>query len=502
VIPTTGGRRALVERPGYPWIVLGVALGGLFTALFNNAVLVVLIPDLARELGTTTSTMTWVVTAPLLAMAVLSPVAGKLGDLYGRRRAFLVAEFGAAAFALATAFAPDAVSLVALRTIGATFGAATVPAAAGVVASLFSAERRVQAMGWWGMVMAVGPVIGVAVGGPVAEATTWRVLFVAQTVLILVAFVAAWVVLPESPRVPGVPYDVAGTLLLAATTTSFVVAVNRGPALGFGHPLVVAGFVASPLFGWAFVRWQGRCPHPLLPLAYLRRRNFAAPILAVSLCAFAYQGVLILTPLLLTAELGFSTSRVAVLVAWRPGFYALAGPLAGFCAVRVGERWVMTSGATLVALSTAAYVWIRPGVNEAVIFAVLALTGFGLGLLEPPVASTISSAVDAADFGVAAAAQQMGRQVLTIAGIGVLAALHETGEARVGGLDAYRLPFFVATAVAALAAVAASTTRSLDRRPVTLPAAAPPGDGATSSSRTRLRETGDDGDHLAADHPR
>ena len=394
---------------------------------------------------------------------MLSPVAGKLADLYGRRAVFLAAEFGAAVFALATALAWNATSLIALRTIGATIGAATGPAALGLVGMQFSAERRVQAMGWWGMVMAVGPVIGVSAGGPLAEATTWRVLFFAQTGMILLALAAAWLVLPDSARVAGARYDAGGTILLGGATTAFLVAVNRGPVLGWSHPLVTGGFIASPLLGWAFVRWERVCPQPLLPLRYIHRRNFTAPIVAAALCAFAYQGVLVLTPQLLHGELGFSTSRVAVLVAWRPAFYALAGPLAGFSAVRLGERAVMSAGAGLVALSTAAYVVIRPGVSEVVIFGVLALTGFGLGLLEPPVASTVSSAVDPGDFGVAGAAQQMGRQILTVAGIGVLGAVHEARRAKVGALASYRFAFLLAAAVAAIASVVATRVRNLDR---------------------------------------
>jgi MFS family permease len=456
-------RHRLVGRSHYPWIVLGVALAGLFTVLFNNAVLVVLVPDLAAEFGTSNTTMTWVVSAPLLAFAVLSPLAGKLSDLYGRRLVFLTAEFGAAVFALATALAWNAASLITLRTIGATIGAATGPAALGLVSTQFSTERRVQAMGWWGLVMAIGPVIGVSAGGPLAEATTWRVLFFGQTVLILIALAAAWLVLPDSPRVAGARYDLGGTLLLGGATTALLVAVNRGPALGWSHPVVVAGFALSPVLGWAFVRWERTCDQPLLPLDYLRRRNFTAPILAASLCAFAYQGVLVLTPQLLHEQLGFSTSRVAVLVAWRPAFYALAGPIAGFCAVRLGERSVMSAGAGLVAVSTAAYVAIRPGVGEGVIFAVLALTGFGLGLLEPPVAATVTSAVDPGDFGVAGATQQMGRQIFTVAGIGVLGAVHEAGRAKVDALASYHLAFLVAAGVAALATLIAATVRSLAR---------------------------------------
>jgi MFS family permease len=446
-------------------MVLGVALAGLFTVLFNNAVLVVLVADLARQFHTTTTTMTWVVTAPLLAFAVLSPVAGKLGDLYGRRKVFLVAEAGAAIFALATGLAWNAPSLIVLRTIGATVGAATGPAALGLVSMQFEAERRVKALGWWGLVMAVGPVIGVSAGGPLADATTWRVLFFGQTGLIVLALVAAALVLPDSRRVRGVRFDIVGTVLLGVATTAIVLAVNRGSAWGWGHPAVVLAFVLGPLSAWAFLKWERRVAHPLLPLRYLRRRNFAAPILAGGLCTFSYQGVLVLTPQLLHEALGLSTSKISVLVAWRPAFYALAGPVAGFSAVRIGERKVMTAGAGLVAAATAAFVLIRPGVSEAVIFAVLGLTGFGLGLLEPPVAATVTSAVDPGDYGVAGATQQMARQILTVAGIGVLGALHEARVGRDSVLGSYRLPFFVAAGVGVLAAAIASTVRSLVRAP-------------------------------------
>jgi MFS family permease len=378
---------------------------------------------------------------------------------------FLVAEAGAALFALATALAWDATSLITLRTIGATVGAATGPAALGLVSTQFEAARRVKAMGWWGLVMAVGPVIGVSAGGPLADATTWRLLFFGQAGLIVLAMVAAALVLPDSPRLRGVRFDVVGTVLLGVATTSLIVAVNRGPVWGWGQPLVVGGFALVPVAGWAFLRWERRVAHPLLPLAYLRRRNFSAPIMAASLCTFSYQGVLVLTPQLLHDALGFSTSRISVLVAWRPAFYALAGPVAGTCAVRFGERRVMTVGAALVAVATAAFVLIRPGSGELVIFTVLAVTGFGLGLVEPPVAATVTSAVDPGDYGVAGATQQMARQILTVAGIGVLGAVHQARVGHDSVLGAYRLAFVVGAVVATLAAAVAATVHSLERPP-------------------------------------
>src|SRR3546814_4198723 len=165
------------QSPRYPWLVLTTVLLGLLSVGFTITILSVSIPRIADDLGSNESTLTWLVTGPLLAFAVFGPSAGKLGDLKGHRRVYAWSMAAVIVFAGLTAVAWDAPSLLAFRILGAATGAAVGPASLALINRLFPKERRAQAMGYWSMVGAGGPVVGVVAGGPIVEAFGWRWIF-------------------------------------------------------------------------------------------------------------------------------------------------------------------------------------------------------------------------------------------------------------------------------------------------------------------------------------
>src|SRR4051812_30053293 len=261
-------------HPKYPWIVLATALFGLFSVGFTITVLSNSIPRIAHDLHSDESTLTWVVTAPLLAFAVFGPAAGKLADLRGQRRVYLYSLSGVCVFAGLTAIAPNAAALIACRAIGAAIGAAEGPASLAIINRTFPSERRAQAMGWWAMVGAGAPVIGVVAGGPAVQAFGWRWIFVAQVPLTLVTLFLAAAVLPEVAADRDSRFDLPGAATLGIGALSLLLAINRGPVAGWSSPLVVGGVLLAVAMAIAFVAIERRASQPLLPLAYLRRRNF------------------------------------------------------------------------------------------------------------------------------------------------------------------------------------------------------------------------------------
>ena len=148
-------------HPHYPWIVLATALFGLFSVGFTITILSNSIPRIARDLNSDESTLTWVVTAPLLAFAVFGPAAGKLADLRGQRRVYLWSLGGVCVFAGLTAVAPNAATLIAFRSIGAAIGAAEAPASLAIITRTFSSNQRAQSDGDVSMVAPARRVIGV-----------------------------------------------------------------------------------------------------------------------------------------------------------------------------------------------------------------------------------------------------------------------------------------------------------------------------------------------------
>ena len=451
----------------YPWLVLTTVLFGLFSVGFTITILSNSIRRIADDLGSDVSTLTWVLTGPLLAFAVFGPAAGKIADLKGQRRVYIASLAAVAVFAFLTALAPTAGTLILFRVLGAATGAATGPASLAIINKLFPPSRRAQAMGYWSMVAAGGPVVGVVAGGPIVQAFGWRWIFVAQVPLTLATLMLAAAILPRDTPADSsdgrVGFDVKGAAALGIGTTSLLLAVNRGPLWGWDHAAVLAGFVLAGLMFVAFVAVERTAANPLLPLAYLRRRNFSFPLLTQFCTNFAYMGGFVITPLLLQDQFGYDETKTGLLLIARPIVFAITGPVAGYLTVRVGERSAAVFGAATITASMFALASLAPGDGDAVIVGALALSGLGMGASAPAMAATIANAVDERDLGIAGATQQMVNQVGVVIGIQVMQTVQAARAPAVGAVNAYGEAYLVGAALAACGVVFATFVRSTPR---------------------------------------
>lgn len=448
------------RSPKYPWLVLTTVLLGLFSVGFTITILSVSIPRIAGDLGSDESTLTWLVTGPILAFAIFGPSAGKLGDLRGHRRVYAWSMVAVIVFAALTAVAWDAPSLLAFRILGAATGAAVGPTSLALINRLFPKERRAQAMGYWTMVGAGGPVVGVVAGGPIVEAFGWRWIFAGQVPLTIAALVLALVVLPETDKIPSARFDLAGAGTLAAAATAFLLAVNRGPVVGWTSPMVLGAFALTPVVLWLFVRVESRAVAPLLPLEYLRRRNFSIPILTQVFTNFAYMGGFIITPLFLQDIFGYGEAKTGSLLIARPLAFAVAGPVMGYLAARTGERFAAVGGAVAVLASMFGMASLGAGSSDLLVVGFLGLSGIGLGMSAPALVAAIANAVDDDDLGVVGATQQMMTQFGVVVGIQVMQSTQAARAGAVGAEASYGEAYLVGAAAAALGLAFAFFVRS------------------------------------------
>jgi len=468
----------------YRWWVLWVALSGLLATNLLFTVFVVALPQVATGLHTSVATITWVVTGPMLAFGIAAPLAGKAGDLWGHKRLFLAGLALETAVALLSATAPNAGVLIAARTLGGLVGASIGAGSMALVLSVFDTQDRVKALGFWSLVGAGGPVIGVAVGGPVIEALGWRWMFLLQAPLLLVSALLAVAVLPERaaererPVGPGgerPPLDYLGAGSIALCVGAFLFALNRAPEWGWSSAGVLAGFVISLGAGALFVRAERRASEPVFPLRYLARRNFAFPVAALGFSNFAYLGAFFIVPLLLEEVFGYAHRQAAVgfLSLPRPIMFSAIAPIAGYLAVRIGERVAAVVGACAVVASMGVFALADPSSGLVLVELALVLSGIGLGVLSPSLSASAANEFEPADLGAASASQQLVGQVGTVAGIQVMQTVQaavDHGRSNEGALlGSFHAAFLVGGGVALLAVVGAALTRSADRtRPPTV----------------------------------
>ena len=452
-------RRGIADDPGRsgpsPWLITWTVLLGALAVASSITILAVSRPAIADDLGTDASTLVWLISGPTIAVALTGTTAGKLGDLHGHRRVYLYGLFGAAIFSLAAALAWSGGSLIGFRVVGATVGAATGPSSLAIINQLFAREDRSRALGYWSLVVAGGPVIGLVVGGPLVEAVGWRAIFWFQTPLLLAAAIAAFIFVPETKHRRDVHFDVRGQVALVVSLGGLLFAIDRATAWGLSNPWVLGGLLLFPVAGWWFLRIEARVEHPLIPLKWLRRRAFAIPVAVSFFIQFGYMGGFILTPKLMAEVAGEGADTVALMMIPRPLTFAIAGPLAGMMAKRIAARTTVVAGLASLAVSLLAFAWVSPDPSTAVVVVALTLSGFGIGAAQPRLASAVANSVDDTDLGIAGATQQLVAQVGTTLGMNGLEAVQVATVASAGLGASYTNAYLLGAVMAVIGGVLA-----------------------------------------------
>jgi EmrB/QacA subfamily drug resistance transporter len=433
----------LQARGTYPTWVLIAALTGVFATSFPITILTVSLTPIAAEFGVRETTIAWVISAPVLLSAVALPLLGKLGDLHGHRRVFLVGSAAATAAALVTACAWDAPSLIGFRIGAAVVGAATQPTSMALIFSVYPPEDRVRATGWWAMMGAAAPAAGLVAGGPLVDLFGWRIVFVLQAVFSVLALGVASVVLIETPR-QRARFDVTGGLTLAAGVAGLMVALGRSRDAGLGSPALWGSLAIGVLGLFAFVRAERRVEVPLLPLEYFRRRNFTAAMLAGTFIGAAYMGAFVIAPIVLLRIFHYSITVTAGIMLMRTLTLTLASPLGGRLGAEIGERAAAALGSAIVAVSLVVVACGAAGRSLAVLCVGLVLQGLGNGICVPPMTSAVANSVPDTDLGIAAAASRLASQVGVAFGITTLSMVY-------GGINtgtAFAHAFLVGAALA------------------------------------------------------
>jgi EmrB/QacA subfamily drug resistance transporter len=402
-------------------IILTVGVSGLLIPL-NSTMIAVALPSITRALGASVTQAGWLVTAYLITMASVQPIAGKLGDRYGRRP-FLLG--GVAVFALASvgaAVASNIGMLIAFRTGQAVSGAVIFPNGAALIRDVVPVARRGRMFGMLGASIALGAAIGPPLGGVLVGLGGWPAIFWVNVPLALVIFLIGWRTIPHRQSRPsGVRFDAGGAVLLALALAGGAWLLTRlgrielAPAAAVGV-IVALGFVL-------FVAWELRHADPVVQPRFFRRGAFVASTGAIALSNLAMYSVLLAVPLLLARRSGWSASRIGAILTTLSAGMVLLAPVGGRLADRLGRRLPALTGMALLAGGLIGLAGAGPGVSAPTLVACLAAAGAGLGLGASSLQTVAVEAIEPEHAGMAAAASSTARYVGSIVGTSVLAGL-------------------------------------------------------------------------------
>ncbi len=396
----------------YRLVLLSLVMASMMAFGSLMTIVTVALGQIAEDLGSTRAVLTWAITGLMLAMAVATPLAGKLGDTHGHRKVFLIGLAGLAASTLACGLAWDATSLIVFRVVFGFAGALVNPNALALMMHAYGPERRTTAVGWFQFAMTGAPTIGLVVGGPLIDQIGWRWLFVGFAAITLAALVASLLLLRPTPRDPVENIDYAGGAALGIGVLGGLLLITRLTTLTQAEGLsalitdvTVWLLLITTIAAFAlFVRIERRVPAPMLRLDYFARRNFTLPMVSSSFVQFAYMGGFVVTPALLGDQYGWTLSAIALLLVPRPASFSLASPLGGYLPSRIGQRRPIILGAIAMIVSMAAFIgasYRTDMVGIGLIVVGLVLSGLSAGISQPSVAAMVVDNVDARDMGVA-----------------------------------------------------------------------------------------------------
>jgi EmrB/QacA subfamily drug resistance transporter len=436
-----------------------------------NAVLVAL-PAIGRALGLTPGELQWVVTAYVLVFAGFLLLAGRLADLFGRRRLFMAGLLVFTLASLACGLARDPLALVAARAFQGLGAAITAPAALAIITTSFREGReRSAALAVWTAVAAGGGAAGLVLGGLITDALGWEWVFFVNVPIGLAALALSPLLLPESraegaSRRVDVPGAVTATGALAVTVFAFSHAERAGP----GSPVVLASLVAALLLAGAFLLAERRARAPLVPLAILRSRELAGSMLVAAALTATTSSASVLATLYLQDVLGYSPG-LAGLAALPLSVSVIAGSAVGPRLMeRAGPGGAMSLGLVSICCGALVASRISPDGGLGYVLAAGVLAGLGLGAASVAATACGTGSVDEGKRGLASGLLTSSAQVGTALGVAAfvwlasartdsLASGRSTPAAVVGG---YELAFLAAAALAAAAALTAP--RYLRRR--------------------------------------
>ena len=418
--PRAADQHATVGHPVRTFVVVGIAM---FMAQLDNLVVTTALPSIQRSLHAGLQGLQWTVSAYTLTFAVFLLTGSTLGDRFGRRRLFTLGLSLFTAASVGSALAPDIATLIAFRAAQGLGGAIMVPLTLTLLSAAVPPHRRGLAVGGWGALAGLAVAFGPMIGGAVVEAGSWQWIFWVNVPLGLVLLPLARIWLSES-RGPAARLDLAGTALASLGLFGVVLGLIRGGSIGWTNPQVLAGFVVGAALLAAFVTWELRAEHPLLPMHLFRNRSFPLINLAALLMFFGMFGSIFFLAQLFQTVWGFSPLASGVRMLPWTALPMLVAPLAGVLSDRIGGRGIVAVGLLLqaAALGWLAYV-ITPAVPYGHLLPGLVLGGIGNGLFFAPIANLVLGSVRREQEGIASGVNNALRELGGVLGIAVMGAI-------------------------------------------------------------------------------
>jgi EmrB/QacA subfamily drug resistance transporter len=382
--------------------------------VLDTTVVNIALPSAQRSLGFSDGARQWVVTAYALAFGSLLLLGGRLADLFGRKRMFLIGLVGFAVASAVGGAATGFTMLVASRAVQGGFGALLAPAGLSLLTTTFTnPKERMKAFGIYGAIAGGGAAVGLLLGGVLTEYLSWRWCMYVNLIFAIGALVGGLVLLHNQPSEHRPKLDLPGVVTVSAALFSIVFGFSHAETAGWSDAVTLGFLLAGAVLLGTFIWLQTRSAHPLLPLRILASRNRGGAYVAIFLAGIGMFGAFLFLTYYMQSTLGYSAIMSGL--AFLPlsvVVVATSTTSTTVLASRVGPRWLVGSGMLISALGMASFttIGLSSGYLQHILPGVIAI-GVGIGLIFSSAINLATAGVETADSGVASALVSTGQQV-------------------------------------------------------------------------------------------
>jgi EmrB/QacA subfamily drug resistance transporter len=442
------------------WTLLAVAFG-LFMIMLDNTVVNVALPSIERDLHIGISELEWVVNAYALTFGVLLLTGGKLADLVGRRRIFILGLIIFTASSFFCGVANGSTTLIAARTVQGVGAALMNPATLSIITATFPPRQRGMAIGIWAGVSAMALAIGPLVGGFIAEHFSWSWIFFINVPIGIAGIFAARIFIDESKDTSHEQrLDPLGLVTSAVALFALTYALIEANSFGWGSTRIVALFILAAVSFAAFIMLELRQRIPMLDLSLFKNSTFAGANTVMLLVGLAMFGVFFYVSLFVQNVLHYSPTEAGASFLPLTVLIILVAPKAGQLSDRFGSRWLVAGGQLLLAACLLLFSRLNATSDFWDLLPAMVVGGLGMGLSMSPLTAAAMSSVPVDKAGVGSAVINSTRQVGGSIGIALTGAIIASqGTKNVPfTIEGFQLGLEVSAAVAVCGAIIAALT--------------------------------------------
>lgn len=402
-------RSAITQGANYKHWTFGAIAIGMFVSVVDHGSVNVALPTIAGHFRTSLPSVQWVVIGYILTISALLLPMGRLSDLIGGKKVYIL---GSLVFILGAVLAGSAANLTMLilaRTLQGCGSAMTQGTGMAIIISAFPGRERGKAIGLIMTMVGTGAIAGPVVGGLLVDTLGWRSVFFINIPLGLLGIATCLVILDDGRGVRMTRsnrqrrFDWLGAALSTGALVTFLLAMTNGHKAGWASPLILAALLGSVALLSTFIWWELHTSSPVLDLRLFKSRTFSFGVSAAFLTFLGSSSVLFLTPFYLQKVLGYSPGQAGLIVVPAAFCMALIGPLSGRLSDRYGWRRFTVGGLALSVTGLFLMSTLTESSSLALVVPALILQSCGMGVFYSPNTSSILSAVERERYGIVSA---------------------------------------------------------------------------------------------------